>query len=102
MLPRSNSSRSLKKQEPLLKELRIRLQLPRMRHYEQGLPMKVLQAMPQHRAVYFFQDVVPNLDDKVRTYAKDVPVKRRMMDLAQRKSIGDPWLPLGMSIRENV
>ena len=49
--------------------------------------MKLLEAVEQHWPVTFLQYVTSNLDDPVGTHAYEVPVERRMMELAKRKAI---------------
>ena len=45
--------------------------------------------MEQHWTVFFTQDILPYMDDIIRIDAKKEPIKRRVMELAERYAIDD-------------
>jgi len=64
--------------------------------------MQLLQTMEEHGAVMLSKNVLPDLDHEVGTNAHDVAVESRMMNLAQRKTVGNDWIAVRMSIGQDV
>ena len=65
--------------------------------WNEQLPSVVsLQAVLEHGPVDFTEDVVTDLDDVVRPNTEDVGIERSVVDLAQRKPVGDDGLTLLM------
>ena len=58
--------------------------------------------MAQHRTVLLAQDVLANLDDKIRANAEDVPVEGGMVKLAKGKTIWNGPLSERMPVRQDV
>ena len=85
----------------LIEELRSRLVTWTPRD-EQLLFVAGLQPVSQHRSVDLLEDVRTDLDLQVGPDAEDVPVERRMVDLAERESVGDDRLTSGVAIRQDV
>jgi len=64
--------------------------------------LEALEAMPKHRPVDFFQHVEAHGDLEVGRDADEVAVEGGMVELAQRETVGNDWLPQGMAVREDV
>lgn len=64
--------------------------------------MKILETVSQHRTVDLIEDVVADLHDEVRPDAKNVPVERRVMELAKRHAIRDVRLTQWVRVTQDV
>ena len=64
------------------------------------MTLEPLNAVHQHGAVYFFENVGTDLNDVVGTDAQDVRIKGRMMKSAQRETVRYDRFALRMHIRQ--
>ena len=64
--------------------------------------VQLLEPVQQHRAIFFIQDISPNLHHKVRTNPNEHPVKRSVMQFAQGKTVSDFRNPLRFAVRHNM
>ena len=97
----SYSTRLPEHLEADLEEARIRLVLALPRQ-SQRVSVKLLESMPEHRAVDFAQDVAAHDDATVRLNSHDVPVEGGMMDLAERQTVRDARIPTLVLVRHDV
>ncbi len=70
--------------------------------YANAAILKSLKAVPKHRPVAFLKHVKTNLDLKIRRDTDDVRIERRVMELAERKAVGNHGLSQGMAIRKDM
>ncbi len=56
----------------------------------------------QHGTVGLVHDVASHFNDEIRPDAQEVPVKGRVMRLAERETVRDDRLPLRMPVRQHV
>ena len=66
------------------------------------LARDLLEAVPEHRTIDLFQNVAPDFDDVVGSHAKDVRVKRRVVELAEGESVGNDRLAARVPVRKDV
>jgi hypothetical protein len=66
------------------------------------LPVHSLEPVQEHRAVDLLEDVRTDLQDQVGTDSDDVRVERRVVELAQRQTIGHDRLAQRVPIGQNV
>src|SRR5262249_6169911 len=77
------------------------LKIPSARNAN-SCPLKTLKAVAKHGAIFFFEDVVADLDYKVGTHTENVPIERGVVELAQRKTVGNDGLAARVPVREDV
>ena len=61
-----------------------------------------LEAVTKHRSVDLFKNVGPDLDDVIRAHPKDVGLKGRVVDLAQRKAIRHDGVAVFVAVGKDV
>jgi hypothetical protein len=69
---------------------------------EQFGPLKILQAMTQHRAVDLLEDVVPDLDDEVGPNPDYVTVEGGMVQFAHGHPVRDHRLTSRVAVGEDM
>lgn len=77
----ANSTRIPKNLIPLLQKIRIRPE-PRRVGHAQMPPVHLLEPVQEHGAVHLLEYVAAHLHDQVRPDAEDLPVERRVVELA--------------------
>lgn len=61
----------------------------RIRWYDDQRSVHFLQTMLQHRSIYFFEYVLPNVDPAIGVNPQDIAIKRRVMNPAKGEPVGD-------------
>ena len=61
-----------------------------------------LQPVQQHRPVFFSKNRRPHLDHVGRRHRQEVPVVRRMVQLAQREPVRDDRFAVGLGVPDDV
>jgi len=74
----------------------------RQRHNEQTLIVAFLKTVREHWSVLLLQHVLADLDDQIRAYAENGYIESGVVDLAERESVVDPRVALGMPVRQNM
>src|SRR2546426_2870257 len=85
----------------LFHELPVRPQR-RVARQQEARVLESLQAVLQHRAVWLAENVRAQLHRQVRPHAQDVPVERRVVQLAQRQPVRHDRLAPRMPVRQDV
>ncbi|HET6639045.1 MAG TPA: hypothetical protein VFH82_09725, partial [Gemmatimonadota bacterium] len=73
-----------------------------MTRENQGLSLKSLKPVEEHRTVDFLENIHPYIDPTVRTNAENVPVVRCMVELAERQPVRDDRVSLRVLIGKDV
>src|SRR5258708_6368165 len=82
-------------------ELRPRFERGRARRQDL-YPLEALQTVTQHGAIGLAKDVEAYLDAQLRRDSQDVAIEGGVMQLAQRKAVGDDRFASGMAIGQDV
>src|SRR2546425_12310490 len=85
----------------LLHELPVRPQR-RVARQQEARVLESLQAVLQDRPVRLVENVLAQLHRQVRPHAQDVPVERRVVQLAQRQPVRHDRLAPRMPVRQDV
>ncbi len=64
--------------------------------------LKTLEAVLKHRPIDLPQDIHSDLDHIVGSNSQDVPVKGRVMKLAESYAVGGNRIALWMSVRKDM
>ena len=85
----------------LLHELPVRPQR-RVARQQEARVLESLQAVLQHRPVRLAENIRTQLHRQVRPHAQDVPIERRVVQLAQRQPVRHHRLAPRMPVRQDV
>src|SRR5215470_7671716 len=100
--PCMRSARLPELQVAFFESLRIWFQLRRSWNQEQFPAVQCLQAVPEHRTIFFLEDVPADLHHEVWAYAENVPIEGRMVDLAECETVRDHWVSPRVTVVNDV
>ena len=94
-------SSGAKSAESLGQKITIRAKRPSRGQYELGV-VQLLQPMPKHGAVLFFEHVTTNVNTGIGIYSQHVRIVRAVMDFAESDPVGHNRLTAWVAVGKDV